>query len=153
MTAPSEMPGGVQSGGGTSGGTFDRVNGTYASVFRPNQAMASSLSLSFLSYLVEARRAVTSRTSRQVRGDFERTRSGSLTPKETASWTSTNRTGLRHRQTKGAETDMLSLTSPRHTPTLPTPAVDGQRSTAGFLLQVGNDCSSGPVCSESQDRF
>ena len=24
-----------------------------------------------------------------------------------------------HRQTKGAETDMLSLTSPRHTPTLP----------------------------------
>src|SRR5271170_3549597 len=30
---------------------------------------------------------------------------------------------LRHRQTKGAETDMLSLTSPRHTPTLPTPVV------------------------------
>src|SRR3984957_10124108 len=30
---------------------------------------------------------------------------------------------LRHRQTKGAETDMLSLTSPRHTSTLPTPAV------------------------------
>src|SRR5580704_626249 len=26
---------------------------------------------------------------------------------------------LRHRQTKGAETDMLSLTSPRHTATLP----------------------------------
>ena len=26
---------------------------------------------------------------------------------------------LRHRQTKGAETDMLSLTSPRHTSTLP----------------------------------
>jgi hypothetical protein len=30
---------------------------------------------------------------------------------------------LRHRQTKGAETDMLGLTPPRHTPTLPTPAV------------------------------
>jgi hypothetical protein len=28
-----------------------------------------------------------------------------------------------------------------------------QRSTAGFSLQVGNHCSSGPVCSESQDRF
>ena len=27
---------------------------------------------------------------------------------------------LRHRQTKGAETDMLSLTSPRHISTLPT---------------------------------
>jgi hypothetical protein len=26
---------------------------------------------------------------------------------------------LRHRQTKGAETDMLGLTPPRHTPTLP----------------------------------
>jgi hypothetical protein len=34
-----------------------------------------------------------------------------------------------------------------------TPAVAGQRSTAGFSLQVGNDCSSGSVCSESQDRF
>ena len=30
---------------------------------------------------------------------------------------------LRHRQTKGAETDMLGLKPPRHTPTLPTPAV------------------------------
>jgi hypothetical protein len=30
---------------------------------------------------------------------------------------------LRHRQTKGAGTDMLSLTSPRHISTLPTPAV------------------------------
>jgi hypothetical protein len=28
---------------------------------------------------------------------------------------------LRHRQTKGAETDMLSLTPPRHTSTLPKP--------------------------------
>jgi hypothetical protein len=28
---------------------------------------------------------------------------------------------LRHRQTKGAETDMLGLTSPRHIPTLPIP--------------------------------
>ena len=30
---------------------------------------------------------------------------------------------LRHRQTKGAATDMLNLTPPRHTPTLPAPAV------------------------------
>src|SRR5271166_4478375 len=30
---------------------------------------------------------------------------------------------LRHRQTKGAETDMLSLTSPRHISTLPTPVI------------------------------
>jgi hypothetical protein len=30
---------------------------------------------------------------------------------------------LRHRQTKGAETDMLDLTPPRHVSTLPTPAV------------------------------
>jgi hypothetical protein len=29
---------------------------------------------------------------------------------------------LRHRQTKGAETDMLDLTPPRHVSTLPTPA-------------------------------
>src|SRR5271166_206865 len=30
---------------------------------------------------------------------------------------------LRHRRTKGAETDMLDLTPPRHTPTLLSPAV------------------------------
>jgi hypothetical protein len=30
---------------------------------------------------------------------------------------------LRHRQTKGAETDMLSLPPPRHIPTLPDLAV------------------------------
>jgi hypothetical protein len=30
---------------------------------------------------------------------------------------------LRHRQTKGAETDMLDLTPPRHVSTLPTRAV------------------------------
>jgi hypothetical protein len=34
-----------------------------------------------------------------------------------------------------------------------TPAVAGQRSTAGFSLQVGSDCSSGSVCSEGEDRF
>ena len=33
---------------------------------------------------------------------------------------------LRHRQTKGAGTDMLSLTSPRHISTLPTPAAQPQ---------------------------
>ena len=33
------------------------------------------------------------------------------------------------------------------------PAVAGQRSTAGFSLQVGNDCSSGSVCSEGEDRL
>ena len=37
---------------------------------------------------------------------------------------------LRHRQTKGAETDMLSLTSPRHTSTLPTPDGYGRRVCA-----------------------
>ena len=31
---------------------------------------------------------------------------------------------LRHRQTKGAETDMPGLPPPRHIPTLPSPAVD-----------------------------
>ena len=41
---------------------------------------------------------------------------------------------LRHRQTKGAETDMPSLTPPRHIPTLPTAADfhairDGPQST------------------------
>src|SRR6516165_3308578 len=35
---------------------------------------------------------------------------------------------LRHRQTKGAATDMLDLKQPRHTPTLPTPAVFGLRT-------------------------
>ena len=30
---------------------------------------------------------------------------------------------LRHRQTKGAETDMPGLPLPRHIPTLPDPAV------------------------------
>ncbi len=35
---------------------------------------------------------------------------------------------LRHRQTKGAGTDMLGLTPPRHTPTLPTPAVRGAKT-------------------------
>ena len=34
-----------------------------------------------------------------------------------------------------------------------TPAVAGQRSPAGFSLQVGSDCSSGSVCSEGEDRF
>jgi hypothetical protein len=33
---------------------------------------------------------------------------------------------LRHRQTKGAETDMLSLTPPRHTSTLRIPAEDSR---------------------------
>ena len=41
---------------------------------------------------------------------------------------------LRHRQTKGAVTDMPSLTPPRHIPTLPTAAAfrtiqDGPQST------------------------
>jgi hypothetical protein len=34
---------------------------------------------------------------------------------------------LRHRQTKGAETDMLDLTPPRHVSTLPTPDGYGRR--------------------------
>ena len=35
---------------------------------------------------------------------------------------------LRHRQTKGAETDMLSLTSPRHVSTLPASNPCGEAS-------------------------
>src|ERR1700732_4980673 len=45
---------------------------------------------------------------------------------------------LRHRQTKGAATDMVDLRPPRHIPTLPTPAVPcspaiggNRRSAAG----------------------
>jgi hypothetical protein len=34
---------------------------------------------------------------------------------------------IRHRQTKGAETDMLSLTLPRHTSTLPIRAIQRSR--------------------------
>jgi hypothetical protein len=40
-----------------------------------------------------------------------------------------------HRQTKGAETDMLGLTSPRHIPTLP-PDADCQRPI-GALPPIG----------------
>ena len=47
---------------------------------------------------------------------------------------------LRHRQTKGAETDMLSLTPPRHVSTLPTPAVlwvsERRRSIAAKIVAV-----------------
>ena len=46
----------------------------------------------------------------------------------------------RHRQTKGAETDMLGLTPPRHTPTLPTPDV-GVATSVQALRAPG-----GPVC-------
>ena len=46
---------------------------------------------------------------------------------------------LRHRQTKGAETDMLSLTSLRHTSTLPTRALSSHRGGSprpeGFLSE------------------
>jgi hypothetical protein len=41
---------------------------------------------------------------------------------------------LRHRQTKGAGTDMLSLTSPRHTSTLPKPVALARRQAARFHL-------------------
>jgi hypothetical protein len=46
---------------------------------------------------------------------------------------------LRHRQTKGAETDMPSLPPPRHIPTLPTAAdlrtiEDGPQSTERDLV-------------------
>ena len=38
---------------------------------------------------------------------------------------------VRHRQTKGAETDMLSLPQPRHISTLPAcdESIDGERHT------------------------
>ena len=45
---------------------------------------------------------------------------------------------LRHRQTKGAETDMLSLTPPRHVSTLPTPAV--RSSAANFRFRSDSGC-------------
>ncbi len=38
---------------------------------------------------------------------------------------------LRHRQTKGAETDMLDLTPPRHVSTLPIPAGRNASEAAG----------------------
>jgi hypothetical protein len=39
---------------------------------------------------------------------------------------------LRHRQTKGAATDMVDLTPPRHIPTLPDPGVRPAALNAGF---------------------
>jgi len=41
---------------------------------------------------------------------------------------------VRHRQTKGAATDMFGLQPPRHISTLPTPA------TRPFALQTGSIC-------------
>ena len=50
---------------------------------------------------------------------------------------------LRHRQTKGAATDMLSLTPPRHTPTLRIPVVHrvvyAQREFTRAALRVELD--------------
>ena len=46
---------------------------------------------------------------------------------------------LRHRQTKGAETDMLDLTPPRHTSTLPSPA--GGRRVARAKCVIGGEKS------------
>ena len=40
---------------------------------------------------------------------------------------------LRHRQTKGAETDMPGLPPPRHIPTLPDPATQPSRRERLFL--------------------
>jgi len=37
---------------------------------------------------------------------------------------------VRHRQTKGAATDMVDLTPPRHIPTLPIVAIHGRSQTA-----------------------
>jgi hypothetical protein len=65
---------------------------------------------------------------------------------------------LRHRQTKGAETDMLGLTPPRHTPTLPTPAVCGVGTERGVLAAfLGLDATvifvSGDFCLTRAHRF
>src|SRR3984885_6227520 len=46
-------------------------------------------------------------------------------------------TALRHRQTKGAETDMLSLTPPRHTSTLRSP--DGWNGYPCVDRRIGID--------------
>ena len=61
---------------------------------------------------------------------------------------------LRHRQTKGAERDMLSLTSPRHTSTLPTPAIQSRRvcANSGPLVSasaIHNDDSDLPKAASS----
>ena len=44
---------------------------------------------------------------------------------------------LRHRQTKGAETDMPSLPPPRHIPTLPDPVVHFRRAKGRFAIRRG----------------
>ena len=48
---------------------------------------------------------------------------------------------LRHRQTKGAATDMVDLTPPRHIPTLPKPAKpepNRRPKTGLYLGRAGN---------------
>jgi hypothetical protein len=53
---------------------------------------------------------------------------------------------LRHRQTKGAETDMLGLTPPRHTSTLPKPASrNGQMVIRRGLHDPALDAFDGTV--------
>ena len=44
---------------------------------------------------------------------------------------------LRHRQTKGAETDMPSLPPPRHIPTLPTAAIHLVEPTVALRISEG----------------
>ena len=45
---------------------------------------------------------------------------------------------LRHRQTKGAATDMFYLTPPRHISTLPNPEVE--LADADFQVEPPRDC-------------
>src|SRR6516162_771196 len=49
---------------------------------------------------------------------------------------------LRHRQTKGAETDMPSLPPPRHIPTLPVDAPFQARENVGIVAARGRMLSS-----------
>src|SRR3974377_1494427 len=49
---------------------------------------------------------------------------------------------LRHRQTKGAATDMVDLTPPRHIPTLPVDAPFQARENVGVVVARGRMLSS-----------
>jgi hypothetical protein len=61
---------------------------------------------------------------------------------------------LRHRQTKGAATDMVDLTPPRHIPTLPNPAIrpKTQRTVARSSLLALSHKTDGFLAAEVAKR-
>jgi hypothetical protein len=66
---------------------------------------------------------------------------------------------LRHRQTKGAATDMFSLQPPRHIPTLPRDLVDdravsrlGPRTRCGFMARRGGARVAGEAMAVGAER-